>query len=453
MVKRYLRLALLAAAATATAGCPGPQQGVYVLLSSTDIKTLDPVQVRVTANNPWGHQLEYRFAADRGFVDNRDLGAIATYYAPYTGGADTVHVSVFDRFDGVTVAQQDVQVLVNGESLVSVDTGGKTLGPFDNGTVRINPVRGFGQAVTLGQGRMPQISPDGRFLAFVKYVGDGTSQVFVRDPAGGERNITNHQSFNVDPAWAPINSSRQLVLVFSSDRISTGQGQSTTGHSDHYNLWRTNVDTGDLRPVTSITASARQPSWSPDGRFIVFSSNLDNNLPKDYWNLYQSDVQTGKLNKLTFEASPTYGCYEPIFSPNGSRLAYTRKYLRPLLNQQLPLQKVFVLNVAAASLFPTAQSGQKSFGQFLMNQQDQSRSESAPSWSPDGNELAFVQTIGSESRVFRVNANPPGFGFNYDQMAEVGVSNAIEARWARQNYMANYAGGGGAYQTTPGLPF
>jgi WD40 repeat protein len=452
MVKRLLRLALLTS--TAAAGC-FQQPMISVLLGQSDINVLDPVQVRVMAMNQWGTQLEYRFAADRGFVDNRDLGAIATYYAPYTGGADTIHVSVFDRFQGVTVGQQDVQLLVNGESLSSVDTKGKTLGAFDNGSVRISPVRGFGRSLTLGEGRMPAISPDGRFIAYVKYLGDGTSQIFVRDPAGGERNITNHQSFNVDPAWAPINSARQLVLVFSSDRISTGQGQSTPGHSDHFNLWRVNVDTGDLRPVTSIAASARQPSWSPDGRFIAFSSNLDNNLPKDYWNLYQSDIQTGKLTKLSSEATPTYGAYEPIFSPNGSRVAYTRKYLRPLLNQQVPLQKVFVMNISAAQLFPTAQSSQRSFGQFVMNQQDQSRVESAPSWSPDGNELAFVQTIGTESRVFRVNANPPGFGFNYDQMAEIGVFNAIEARWAKQNFMAGgYGGGGGSiYNGTPNLPY
>ena len=435
MATRYLSLAALAV--LAVAGCQN-QPVISVVLGSSNINVLDPVQVRVQAYNPWGHQLEYRFAADRGFVNNQDLGAIGTYYAPFTGGADTIHVAVFDRFDGQNVAQQDVQVLVNGSSLVSVDTGGNTLGPFDNGTVKVSQVQGFGNTINLGQGRSPAISPDGRYLAYVKYVGDGTSQVYVRDPSGGERNITNHQSFNVDPSWAPVDSTRQLILAFSSDRISTGQGQSQAGHSDHYNIWRINVDTGDLRPVTSIAASARQPTFAPDGHTIAFSSNLDNNLSKDYWNLYETDLTTGKLTKLTAESTPTYGCYEPVFSPTGTRVAYTRKYLRPLLDQQVPLQKVFILDATAASLFPTAQSTTAGFGQFLMNQQDQTRVESAPSWSPDGSQVAFVQTIGTESRVFRVQSNPPGFGFGYDQMTDVGVFNAIEARWAWQNYSGGY---------------
>lgn len=461
MGKRNLALSLMAAGLLA--GCGWPTQGtIGVRLDRADINTLEPVQINISAYNPWGHQLEYRFAADRGYVDNRDLGAVATYYAPYTGGPDTIHVSVFDRFDGVTLAQQDVPVLVNGESIVSVDTQGRALRQDENGLVRVSPVRGFGRNTVVGEGRSPAISPDGRFLSFVRYLGDGSSQIFLRDPAGGERNVTNHQSFNLDPTWAPINNTRQMVLCFASDRITTGQGQSNPGHSDHYNLWRVNVETGDLRPVTSIVASARQPNWSPDGRYIAFSSNLDNNQAKDYWNIWQTDVTTGRLVRLTYEATPTRGCYEPIFSPNGARIAYSRKYLRTLLNQQVPLQKVFVLTAANAQLFamanPQAQSSTTSFGQFLMNQQDQNRVESSPSWSPDGNEIAFVQTIGTESKVFRVNANPPGVGFPYDQMAEIGVTNAIEARWARQNFMATggyggYPSSGGYYGGTTGVPY
>lgn len=437
------QLAVLAGG-MALASCSSFPGAISVTLDQSDIPVLGQVMVRVTAYTPFGVPLEYHYAADRGLIDERNtVEGAAIYYAPYTGGPDRIQVAVFDRNEGRTIARQDLAITVNGESLVYAEARG-SLREDDNATIRLTAVRGVGQSLSLTTGRDPQISPDGRYMAFVRHFGDGTSQIFVRDPAGGERNITNHPSSNLDPTWSPVASNRQLQLAFASDRIKTGSGQSQPGHGDRFSLWRLNLDSGDLRPVTSSAGSDREPNWSPDGRTIAFRSNLLNNQPGPSWNLWTVDVATGRLNQLTNETLPNKGAFEPAWAPSGTRLAYTRKYLRRQLQLQTDMQKIHVIN----PLRPTENGG---FGQVMVNEQDPNRVESSASWSPDGNEMAMVQAIGTDSRVFRMQAVPPALGFNYDQLIEIGAQGGIEAQWARQNWFSPVSGFSGGFGFMPGF--
>ncbi|RZL42190.1 MAG: hypothetical protein EOO93_29100, partial [Pedobacter sp.] len=66
--------------------------------------------------------------------------------------------------------------------------------------------------------------------------------------------------------------------------------------------------------------------YSPDGKKIVFVSNLDNNIQKDYNNLYTLDLDTGKRTQLTHQVVSNQGMHNPSWSPDSTKIVYTRKY-------------------------------------------------------------------------------------------------------------------------------
>lgn len=79
-------------------------------------------------------------------------------------------------------------------------------------------------------------------------------------------------------------------------------------------LWAISVgQSGPLR-LTNSPADERDPAWSPDGTRIAFASNREGN-----WELYVLEIATGTITRLTytpgFEGAPTW-------SPDGAFIAY-----------------------------------------------------------------------------------------------------------------------------------
>ncbi len=97
----------------------------------------------------------------------------------------------------------------------------------------------------------PVISPDGTQIAFAA-VGD----IYVMPVNGGAAvNLTKDVALDTDPSWSPDGSS----LVYSSDK-----------DSPHLQLWIRDMKSGVSRKVTNITTQPQGASFSPDGKRIVF---------------------------------------------------------------------------------------------------------------------------------------------------------------------------------------
>jgi len=101
---------------------------------------------------------------------------------------------------------------------------------------------------------MPDLSPDGRQLAFVMQ--DGVSDLWLMDAGGsGERRLTDDPSVETDPRWSPDGTR----VAFVSDRSGTRQ------------IWLIDTKSGALRCVTRAAGGGvTSPAWSPDGRRIAF---------------------------------------------------------------------------------------------------------------------------------------------------------------------------------------
>jgi hypothetical protein len=149
-----------------------------------------------------------------------------------------------------------------------------------------------------------RFSPDGREIYFAKIEGhDGSSALCAVDTA--TREIRTVRSFT---HW------RGAIHSF---EVSPG------GHSIALAMWRPgghqdiylmSCDGGELVQITSDLAQDCDPTWTPDGRHILFSSD-----PDGIYNIYSADIETGEIRKVT---NVLTGAFFPAVSPSGASLLF-----------------------------------------------------------------------------------------------------------------------------------
>ncbi len=125
----------------------------------------------------------------------------------------------------------------------------------------------------------PQISPDGRQVAFVRVSVDEKRQdyetalwIAPTDAGGGEpaRDLTRGPG-DSSPRWSPDGKKLAFVRVAEKD-----------GKRQPPQVYLLPLVGGEARPVTDLPRGAGSPAWSPDGGTIAFtSSTTDKDLAKE----------------------------------------------------------------------------------------------------------------------------------------------------------------------------
>jgi dipeptidyl aminopeptidase/acylaminoacyl peptidase len=117
----------------------------------------------------------------------------------------------------------------------------------------------------------PQTSPDGRTVAYVqtrlrKKKNDYASNIWLVDAAkqGSPRKFTTADKRDMYPRWSPSGEE----LAFISTR--TGKPQ----------VWVIPTGGGEARQVTRAKRGVGQFCWSPDGRWIAYTTQVDNEQDK-----------------------------------------------------------------------------------------------------------------------------------------------------------------------------
>jgi TolB protein len=110
--------------------------------------------------------------------------------------------------------------------------------------------------ITGGTNTYPAFSPDGKYVAFRRMLGEKNSEVFLADSDGTHvRNLTNSPAFDGWPAWSPDGQR----LAFASNRDGAD-----------YQIYVMRTDGSDVRLVAPSTGRGTAPKWTMDGRSIYF---------------------------------------------------------------------------------------------------------------------------------------------------------------------------------------
>jgi TolB protein len=150
----------------------------------------------------------------------------------------------------------------------------------------------------------PSLSPDGQWVVFeshkldvedngilVKYRVDGTSQY---------QNLTVSSDDCRQPNWSPAGSK----IVY--QKFAGGQ----------WDIWMMNIDGTNHQKITSGAGDKTDASFSPDGKWIVYSSD-ESGL--GFANLFVTPISGGNSIRVTH-----YAGYDgaPSWSPNGKKIAF-----------------------------------------------------------------------------------------------------------------------------------
>ncbi len=153
----------------------------------------------------------------------------------------------------------------------------------------------------------PALAPDGQSVVFAAQGYDGYQDLYRASwPAGKvvlER-ITNDAWDDVEPALSPDG----RWLVWSSDRGELG---------GRYSLWRLPLSGGAPEPVSHpAVGDDRQPAWSPDGQWLVYRSTRGGT--SDLWvRPAEPSREARRVTRLQGVAT------DPDWLPNGSGVLFT----------------------------------------------------------------------------------------------------------------------------------
>ena len=230
--------------------------------------------------------------------------------------------------------------------------------------------------LTAGAGYdyQPDCSPDGRYVVYTSGTGASLELWLLELATGQTRQLTHDGAVDVEPRWSP--DGRRIAFV-------------STRYHRHFHLFVADFADGELRNVVRLTGENRSPlpryyysafdheinpTWTRDGRSIVFVSNRGR--IHGTGGIWQMPATPGaEAHELRYEET-NWGA-RPDFSPDGQRLVYSSYLGRNWL-------QLWLMPGAGGEPFPI------SYGEW---------DETGPRWSPDGALIASISNRTGDTQL------------------------------------------------------
>lgn len=182
---------------------------------------------------------------------------------------------------------------------------------------------------------LPIWSPDGQRIAFSSNR-TGHFEVYVMDQDGAQvRRVTTTQDDSYATSWAPDGK-----IVF------------RTGPWTRQQLFSINPDGSGMRQVTRGDAHFRYGSWSPHGSKIVASTERDGNM-----DIYLLDSNWREVSRLTSHREDDIF---PSWSPDGRRIVFAS------LHDSQPLDyQIYVMNADGSDQRRLTSGGRNTYPVWL----------------------------------------------------------------------------------------
>jgi Tol biopolymer transport system component len=209
----------------------------------------------------------------------------------------------------------------------------------------------------------PELSPDGRTLAFIRWEKDSVGDIYTVPLGGGEpRRMTSDGKRIGGLAW----SSDGEFIVFSSTRGALP------------GLWKIFVSGGTpLEQLAGVGADAWAPAISRVGDLLAYTHQSEN---VNIWRVPGPD-SSGPKTPLKLISSPRQQA-SAVYSPDGKRIAFS--------SDRTGTFEIWVADSDGSHAVQLT-----SFGGPITG---------TPHWSPDGNWIVFDSRPGGHSAIFVIGA-------------------------------------------------